>query len=319
MTTRQSIVVVDEISSFLHPLAVRNLVRILQTKYNSNQYIVSAHSTELLSSSTPTTVHLVKKSGFELDVRLVSLSQIDDLREVSELLGVSMADVFAAERIVWVEGQTEETCFPYICQRIGLAVSDIVFASVVATADFRGGRGRQLTKDLYARLSSAALPLMKSVSFSFDLEDLSPDQTANFRREFNERFLFLPRRNFESFLVSSDAVASLVVSYCPDLEGQVTPQAVTEWALAHGNERKYHASGVWNGDLSNKAWLAKVDGAALLTDLVSELSQQRLSYNKRIHSQELLALLPDDDVSLLELGRYIESLVHLARRDGGLR
>lgn len=43
MTVENAVIVIDEISSFLHPAAVKGLLRILQTGYAHHQYIISTH------------------------------------------------------------------------------------------------------------------------------------------------------------------------------------------------------------------------------------------------------------------------------------
>jgi hypothetical protein len=48
----------------LHPSAVKTLLRILQTHHADHQYIISAHSTEVIAASAPSTIHLIRRSGY---------------------------------------------------------------------------------------------------------------------------------------------------------------------------------------------------------------------------------------------------------------
>jgi hypothetical protein len=43
---------------------------------------------------------------------------INEQRELLSDLGVSLSDVFGADSILWVEGVTEEQCFPVILEKI---------------------------------------------------------------------------------------------------------------------------------------------------------------------------------------------------------
>ncbi len=49
MSVDKAVVIIDEINSFLHPAAVKALLRILQTQYQQHQYIISTHAPPLLS------------------------------------------------------------------------------------------------------------------------------------------------------------------------------------------------------------------------------------------------------------------------------
>ena len=165
MTIEQAVIVIDEVNSFLHPAAVKTLLRILQTEYNQHQYIISTHSPEVISFSNPSTVHLVKRNGYESTVHRLNINQIDDFREVADHLGISMADVFAADNVIWVEGPTEELCFPLVYSHSTNTTlpPGTAFISVVATGDLsRKKRDRQLVGEIYERLSSTGSPLVKS-------------------------------------------------------------------------------------------------------------------------------------------------------------
>ena len=65
MTIENAVIIIDEINSFLHPAAVKALLRIMQTQYTHHQYIISTHSPEVISFSNPKTIHLVKRAGYE--------------------------------------------------------------------------------------------------------------------------------------------------------------------------------------------------------------------------------------------------------------
>jgi predicted ATPase len=101
-TFTQAVIVIDEINSFLHPAATKSLLRIAQTQYNKHQYIISTHSPDVIGESNAATVHLVRRAGYESSVEQVDLSKVDDFRDLADQLGISMTDVFGAERIIWV-------------------------------------------------------------------------------------------------------------------------------------------------------------------------------------------------------------------------
>jgi energy-coupling factor transporter ATP-binding protein EcfA2 len=213
MTIENAVIIVDEINSFLHPAAVKALLRILQTQYSQHQYIISTHAPEVVGFSNPRTIHLVKRSGYESTVTPLVLEHVNQFREIAEHLGVSMADVFAAEQLIWVEGPTEELCFPLLyAHATGAPLPrGTIFTSVVATGDFIAKkRDRELIYQIYRRLSSATALLVQSVQFSFDREELNAQEIEDTIRHSKGAVHFLPRRHIECFLINAEALAIFI-------------------------------------------------------------------------------------------------------------
>ena len=156
----QAIIVIDEINSFLHPAVAKSLLRIAQTRYNRHQYIITTHSPDVIGGSNAATVHLVRRNGYKSSVERVDLSKVDHFRDLADQLGISMTDVFGAERIIWVEGQTEAICFPYIYTSLyGSLPRGLIFVPLIATGDFFAKtKRRELVLEIYRSLSAAASP-----------------------------------------------------------------------------------------------------------------------------------------------------------------
>ncbi|MER9554670.1 AAA family ATPase [Mesorhizobium sp. M0323] len=314
MTLDEAVLIIDEISSFLHPAAAKTLLRILQTDYPNHQYIISTHSAEVLSASSPSTVHLIRKSGFESSITSVDLEKLEDLRLVTGQLGISMTDVFAVDRIIWVEGPTEELCFPYIyTQAIGPMPRSTMFVPVIATGDFsKTGTRLELVLEIYDRLSRAAAPLVKSVTFGFDFEELSDRDKDDLLRRSGGGIHLLPRRHFECYLLNPSAIADLLLAHVTDLSLDETRRQIEERLLELGGDKEFKAHKVFNGDLTEPLWLAKVDAAKLIKRVCSEVSGQRFEFAKKVHSLELLKSRMETDTGsadLAELIAYVRELV----------
>ncbi len=273
MTVDNAVLIIDEISSFLHPAAVKALLRILQTEYAHHQYIISTHAPEVIGFSNPRMVHLVKRDGYESSVTQLNLMQVDAFRAVAENLGVSMADVFAADRVVWVEGPTEELCFPLLYQQAtGQPLPrGTIFTSVMATGDFFAKRrDRELVYQIYQRLSQVAVPLVVAVAFSFDSENLTDAEKENMIRDSRGAMHFLPRRLIECYLVNPDAIAAFIADRDSEparIDAGMAAAKLVELAGAD----KFRIT-EWSGDLTNPAWLTKVDAANLIADTCALLS-----------------------------------------------
>ena len=229
MTFERAVIIIDEISSFLHPAAAKALLRIIQTNYAQHQYIIGTHSPEVLSAGNPATVHIVRRNGYDSVVERVNLGELDQLRDVADDLGISVTDVFGAERMIWVEGRTEELCFPFIYEVAdGQLPRGLVVTSVVATGDFNAkGRRRELVFQIYDRVSRAASPLVRPVAFSFDREALTDEDRRRLEERSDGRLLFLPRRHFECFLLDPAAIAAFINNHVPDLAKPVSPDDVS--------------------------------------------------------------------------------------------
>lgn len=311
MTADNAIFIIDEINSFLHPAAIKSLLRILQTQYTKHQYIISTYSPEVIGFSNPRTIYLVKREGYELSVKRLDLSDVGNFREVAEHLGVSMADVFAADRVVWVEGPTEELCFRYLHEQlIGPLPRGIAITSVAATGDFNTNkRDPAIVYEVYSRLSTAAATLVVAVVFSFDTEKLTVEEKAEMRRRSGGLLHFLPRRHFECYLIDPHAIAAFIIHKDPASAETVTPAAVDR-------ELKTAAAGhpllipEWNGEISDTAWLARVDAAKLILSVCGTLSNARAPFAKKEDSLFLLRhILEHGPEKLAPLKEYIASLV----------
>ncbi|MBY3347313.1 ATP-dependent nuclease [Rhizobium laguerreae] len=319
MTMERAVIVIDEISSFLHPAAAKALVRILESHYPQHQYIISTHSPEVISACTPATVHLVTKTGFASSIIPLDVANIVDLRALTGELGVSMTDVFAADRVVWVEGPTEEAAFPYIFEQTREDSSaeqrekSPQFTAVVATGDFTARRTRpELIFDIYSRLSNAAAALSGAATFAFDAEELNDQQMADLKRQAKERLLFLPRRLFECYLIHPAAIVTVINGHLE--EKPVTVTEVEAFLRANGGLAKYKAATAWTGDLSDENWLKCVDAAVLLNDLFSKVSEARLAFSKRTHSFAIVKeILATDPGFAQELIQFVKELVTLSR------
>jgi hypothetical protein len=309
MTIDDAIIIIDEINSFLHPAAVKALLRILQTQYIRHQYIISTHSPEVIGFSNPKTIHLVKRSGYESSVERLDLAEVGKLQEVAEHLGVSMADVFAAERVIWVEGPTEELCFPYLYQQlIGPLPRGTIVTSVAATGDFNTNkRDHAIVYEVYSRLSAAATTLVVSVAFSFDTEKLTDPEKKEMQRTAGGLLHFLPRRHLECYLIDPAAIAAFIISKDPASAETVTPAKV-EAALRAAAAERLLLIPEWNDDITNADWLARVDAAKLVASVCGALSEQRAPFAKKADSLFLLRHILERE-RLAPLRDYVETLV----------
>ena len=265
----------------------------------------------MISFSNPKTIHLVKRVGYESSIKRLDLAKVGVFREVAEHLGVSMADVFAAERVIWVEGPTEELCFPYLYQKlIGPLPHGTIITSVTATGDFiTKKRDRKMVYEIYNRLSAAASTLVVAVAFSFDTEMLTDPEKADMQREAGGSLHFLPRRHLECYLIDPAAITAFIISKYPQSAETITPASV-ESALRSAAGEHPLLIPEWKGDITKEDWLARIDAAKLIKDICGTLSDQRAPFMKKDDSLFLLRhMLEHNPMRLAPLKEYVENLV----------
>lgn len=316
MTLDKAVLIIDEINSFLHPAAVKSLLRILQSQYSHHQYIISTHAPEVIGFSNPRTLHLARRAGYESTIEKLNLDEVSQFREISEHLGVSMADVFAADRVIWVEGPTEELCFPYIYQRMyGPLPKGTVITSVAATGDFNTRRrDPAIVYEVYQRLSAAAATLVVAVAFSFDTEKLKADEVAKMQRDSKGLLHFLPRRHFECYIVDPAAIASLIGSKDPTSAAGITSERVEDELIATASTQPFSIP-EWKGNIRDQDWLSKVDAANLIGAVCVSISDSRATFNKKDDSLFLVRHILDNNPGhLAPLGSYVNTLIEVTSK-----
>lgn len=119
---------------------------------------------------------------------------------------------------------------------------------------------------------------------------MSDNHLEKLKHQAGNNLLVLNRRCYENYLISPRGISELLT----DLgEQAVTENAVREWLLAHGGDAAYDATRQWANDLSAPDWLIRVDGARLLTDAFSALTDARQEYRKTTHSTQLKRIIHD--------------------------
>lgn len=313
VTTEQSILLIDEINSFLHPTAVKKLLSLLRSEYPQHQYVISTHSADAINSASAEKIYLVHREGFESSVKAIDVKDAQQAREVSSTLGFSMMDVFGYERMIWVEGPTEEVAFPFIARHTNLASdSSIGFASVASTSAFEKKRGESRSAaDIYEQAGKRLSPLLRGMAFALDRERLSDDEVAKAERS-HRKLRYLPRRCFECYLINAAAIHSVL----SELDTNPPELAAVEQALLQGGAQAYGAENKWTGDVQNPEWLKVVDGARLLSDIFATVTEHRVEYRKTRDGISLLKwLLEKEPASLDGLSDFIGKILEIALRD----
>jgi predicted ATPase len=272
-------IIIDEPQSFLHPGAVRKLFDILK-QYPQHQYIITTHSPTAVTAADPQTLVLVRKEEAESTIETVDVGETQQLRLFLSEIGARLSDVFGADNILWVEGRTEELCFPSILSRIAnRPLLGTAIIGVVQTGDFESKYSNTVL-EIYERLSQGRGLLPPALGFVFDREGRSKTEQEDLVRRSNGKVHFTPRRMYENHLLSPQAIASRISRLDDFRDDSVTSEEVDEWLERNRWNRKYFESEIDESERSKEVWLDSVHGARVLHDVFQEFSEGRGVYDK---------------------------------------
>jgi hypothetical protein len=203
------VILIDEPQSFLHPGAARKLIEVLK-QYPQHQYVIVTHSPTIITSARPETILLLTHDGNESHIDALDAGDAYQLRKYLDEIGASLADVFGTDGIIWVEGTTEEKCYPLIVEGIlKRSLMGKVIKSVIATGDFEGKHAERFFQ-IYNRLSGAQSLIPPAVAFLFDDEGRSDTQKDELRSLGRQKVHFTKRRMYENHLLDVKAITEVL-------------------------------------------------------------------------------------------------------------
>ena len=304
------IIMIDEPNSFLHPAASKKLIEVLR-EYDHHQYILTTHSSEIISAAEPRMLHLTRWTGRESVIKKGTGSDLRHKELVLADLGVSMADVFGANAIVWVEGMTEQLCFPKLLSAgANKYTEDVKFVGLKEVGPFDKAKlSAKLLWDAYEKLAQADALTPPTVAFCLDRESRQKNEIAEIEKLSKNKVRFLPRRNYEAYLLHPVAISAVLGSVEYDEEIDLSPAKISNLMKDQASEKKLKGSNHWSGDLTAVKWLAEVDAASLLQRVFATATASKLQFSKVSHSTALTDwLLTNDRPFLNEVIDFVQNV-----------
>ena len=282
-SVRPQIILIDEPQSFLHPGAVRKLIDVLELGPN-HQYILATHSPTAITAANPSTITLVRLEEGESHLEKIDTRDTRAAAGYLSEIGARLSDVFGADNFLWVEGATEESCFPAILGKIAkMPLMGTAIVGVRQVGDFES-RDAKKVLEIYNRLSKSKSLIPPAVGFLFDSECRAEEEKEQLRKLGKGRVFFLPRRMFENYLLHPRAIADVLNRYDGTRAVPVEPQQVQELIERVRTDEKFFRPAVL--DESN-GWSNVIHAAKVLETIFSELSETRVSFDKTQHSVAL--------------------------------
>ncbi len=322
VTEDEKFLLIDEPQAFLHPGAMRKLVEKLNL-YPQHQYFIATHSPTVINAAkSPTIVQLKQEDGQTIGESL-SKDSFHDLREALESIGAKLSDVFGADNVLWVEGQTEEKCFPEIVEKIcGLSLANTKILPLKATGDLGKDNVEQVLY-IYKQVSGGYTLCPRSLGILIDSENTTEKAKEDLRRSGNAQGLpikFLKRRLFENYLLHPKAIATVANSYNnkkesgeEEIRKSITDDDVNQRLEQMRNNKdciKNLATDLptdlknrltkKDQELSYEEWLKYVHGKEVLKAIFKGLCGNGFDYRETVHSYQLTKWIIDNDPEKLE-------------------
>ena len=301
LTSREpQVIAIDEPNSFLHPRALRELLSILEVEGKQHQFILTAHSADVLTAVNAKTVSMLDFDGVATTVKQVGSKDFHALRGSLADLGIRMTDLHAKDRVFWVEGQSEELVMPallrWACPEVAAGTS-VLRVEDTNTFSKKKMPPEEIVK-IYERLStSSAAFVPPMVCILLDAEARPRAKREEIEAASHGKLRFLDRRMLENHLLHPKAIAEALEEL-----GQPTASEDVHTALC-----KHLVLTDLNGNL------IEVDGAAALKAVFSGLSDAKQEFRKTRDVPTIINwLIENDPEHLLPLRECLRKSFNLS-------
>jgi len=209
------IILLEEPNSYLHPRALRDLLSIVAEAGAMHQFFITTHSSDVLRSVPSNTVTLLEHDGIKTSARQTMQQDLSKFQSGLLDLGIRLTDLHGCDRVLWVEGETEEAIFPKILNHFFKELAQgVATLRLHATGDFEARAYRAgKVAEIYRRLSVATFLAPPMVAITLDREGKQSSEIERLIREGQGILHFLPKAMIEDYLLVPEAVQSVLNSY----------------------------------------------------------------------------------------------------------
>jgi hypothetical protein len=218
-STTDRIFLLDEPHAFLHPDAERSLIRFLDN-HPRHQYVVATHSGVFLNAYPLSTARLVT-----LTERGSHVADVAGASEILTEVGVTAADLWSNDAILWVEGPSEQAIIERL-MKDEPAMKDIaVRVAPMPDAVRAAARTLKTAEAVVAfclALTSAVSPVKVQAIFLFDADEKSRDLKQRITDATAGQARFLEVRELENLFLSAPALLEAISPRCAEV-GRPSP------------------------------------------------------------------------------------------------
>ena len=289
-------ILLEEPNSFLHPRALRELLAILSEVGGMHQFFVTTHSSDVLRTIKASTVTLLEHDGQQTTFKQTTGKKLHELQAGLIDLGISLTDLHGCDKVLWVEGETEEAVFPILLRKyFPDQAQGIAVLPLYATGDFESRKYEpKKVAEIYSRLSKGSFLAPPMVAIALDRERRRASEITQVEKDCEGIVHFLPRTMLEDYMLDAAAIAAILSQ---DSDNTISTADVTT-AL-----EKAQSSGSCLLNSGNKR-SSELHAAKVLQFIFQEL--KTLEYHKTAHGPEIVEwLLEHKPGSLAELKDWL--------------
>jgi hypothetical protein len=309
------VIIIDEPNTFLYPGAVKKLFNIMNNNPVKHQFIISTHSPEVIAASDAKSVHMINWVREESTVEKLSISGVGDMRRSLMELGVKLSDVYGMDYVLWVEGSTEQECFPLIIKhfQITLPLATSVI-SLRAPTDIDGKRPEaKVFREIYDRVAKSCSLVPSAIAFILDREKRSQQERDDLERIKEYSIRFIPRRTYENYLIAPGAIHAIINNTKDDNIKKLSIEDIVKYISENKNNPEYW--GLKDHASSDEYWEKNIDAPKLLRNIFSDLTSARQEFRKIPHSIQLTEwILENEPERFSELVEFLTPIIDSCKK-----
>ena len=199
------VVLVEEPEVHLHPGLEFAVHSYLQEKSRTKQFFLSTHSTNFIDTASPQYIYLIARGATGV-ASCERLAEEDAPVKLPAELGIRLSTVFMFDKIVFVEGPSDESVLRELARTLGtdLGSAGVAFIHMGGVANFTH-YAAQATLDLLSRRRVR-------MWFIVDRDERDEAEVRRMIERLGDRatLFVLERRELENFLVNETAIQALV-------------------------------------------------------------------------------------------------------------
>ena len=216
-TPQPSSFLIDEPHAFLHPLAERGLLRFIQ-QHPEHQYIIATHSPAFLRSYPigQTRLITIEDDGSHI-------SAVHDEAHVLAGVGITAADLWSSDSVLWVEGPSDADIIRSIAKSdvSGTPVTVVPMADIVRNSPQKPRTVRELL-EFCDVVTKALLPVQVRMSFLFDSDEKKLEIKNQIETASRGTARFLTVRELENLFLDAASIHADLATQC-QLLGIIAP------------------------------------------------------------------------------------------------
>ncbi|MBK6385320.1 MAG: hypothetical protein IPF71_00100 [Rhodoferax sp.] len=155
---------------------------------------------------------LLEYDGRQTTVRQTTDDKLHQLRAGLVDLGISLTDLHGCDKVLWVEGETEEAIFPLLLRHFFPELAQgIAVLPLHATGDFEARKfAPKKVAQIYKTLSEGSFLAPPMVAIALDTEGKPESLIRQIEIDCAGIVHFLPRPMLEDYLLDAEAIAAVL-------------------------------------------------------------------------------------------------------------